>query len=482
MQSRPSSASNGDFWSALFSPDSIAVIGANETPGSWGSDAIRAAVASREVSQGRRAYAVNPNRPQVMGVPCYKSVLDIPDPVDLAVIVVRAPLVPDVLRQCVQKGVRAAVVISAGFAETDEAGVRLQDEIVRIAHDGNIRLVGPNCIGYADLSSGVSSLGVASRTRPGPMALLSQSGTVSASIIQTAASMGIGLSKFVSTGNEADLHLEDYLEYLADDPQTDVIAAYVEGLRQGRRFFRLAAKTSPRKPIVIIKTGGTGGAGAAARSHTGALAGSDVVYSAAFRQTGVIRVSNEEELCDAVLALLTQPLPRGNRVGILTIGGGFGVMATEACEKEGLSVASLGQQTLDRIDGLLPSRWSHGNPVDMVGVKTMDEFPTIIECLRAMLEDDNLDSVMALVTNRSYAGDRFRDAQLANEQALESLAHTAKRAGKPLLLVRRSMPQALDGGEASSLDRENGTAEYPQPVRAARALGHLLRYRYYLGE
>jgi len=475
----PAASSQNSFWKSLFAPESIAVIGANDTLGSWGSDAIVAAIAAAKADPKRRAYAVNPNARQVMGVNSYPTILDIPDTIELAVVVVRSSLVPDVLRQCVQKGVKAAAVISAGFAETDAAGAKLQEEIVQIARQGGIRFVGPNCIGHADLYTHVSALGVTRMGRPGPMALLSQSGTVSAGIMGAAAMRGIGLSKFVSTGNEADLHMEDYLEYLANDDQTRIIAAYIEGLREGRRFFKLAREISRKKPIVVIKVGSTEGATKAAKSHTGALAGSDVVFSAFFKQTGVIKAEDEEELCDVALALLTQPVPRGNRVGILTIGGGFGVMATEACEREGLKMASLNPQTLSKLDAVLPPRWSHGNPVDMVGVKTIDEWGMILSCLRALTEDENIDSVIALVANRNYQGDEFRAMQMKNELALKDLGRYARQIGKPLLLVRRTMVgPPKEGVSDPGLDER--IPEFDKPRQAARVLGHMMRYGRYV--
>ncbi len=455
------------------------MIGANETLGSWGSDAIVAALTASKADPARRAYAVNPNARQVMGVTSYPSILDIPDAVELAIIVVRSNLVPDVMRQCVQKGVKAAAVISAGFAETDAAGEMLQDEVLQIARQGGIRFVGPNCIGHADLSTRVSALGVTRMGRSGPMALLSQSGTISAGIMGAAGMRGIGISKFVSTGNEADLHMEDYLEYLANDEKTRIIAAYIEGIREGRRFFRLAREISRKKPIVVIKVGSTSAATRAAKSHTGALAGSDHIFSAFFKQTGVISVQDEEELCDVALALLTQPLPRSNRVGILTIGGGFGVMATEACEREGLTMADLSLQTMSRLDAVLPPRWSHGNPVDMVGIKTIDEFGMILACLRALTEDENIDSVIALVANRAYQGEEFRAVQTKNELALKELGQYARGIGKPLLLVRRSMFNPMAEGVAQP-KLEERVPELEKPRQAARVLGHLMRYGHFL--
>ena len=204
---------NNDFWHSLFTADSIAVIGANLTIGSWGFDAMRAILDSARAKAGRQVYAVNPNISEIMGVTAYSSVLNIPGPVELAIIIVRASIVPDVLRQCVQKGVKAAVIVSAGFGEVDEDGARLEAELVAIARKGGMHFMGPNCVGHADMHSRLASAGIAGRITPGPIALLSQSGTLGASIIQTAANRGIGLSKLISTGNEADLHLEDYLEW-----------------------------------------------------------------------------------------------------------------------------------------------------------------------------------------------------------------------------------------------------------------------------
>jgi len=390
-------SSKGDFWHFLFAADSIAVIGANNIVGSWGFDALRSAMVSTKIDPKKKVYAVNPNIPEIQGLISFNTVLDIPGPVDLAVIVVPAAIVPSVMRQCAQKGVKAGVIISAGFAETDEAGKKLEAEVVAAASAGGIHFVGPNCLGHADAHTGVASAGVASRFAPGPLALISQSGTLGASIAMIAASHGIGLSKFVGTGNEADLHLEDYLEFLAQDEKTKIIAVYIEGLREGRRFFQLAKEISLKKPIVAIKTGTTSESSRAAKSHTGALSGSDAIYSAAFRQAGVIRAEDEEELCEVVVGLLSQPLPRGNRVGILTMGGGFGVVTAEACEKEGLKIASLEQHTLEKLNGILPPRWSHGNPVDLVGIKTISGDNTVSSCLRLLMEDANVDIVISLL-------------------------------------------------------------------------------------
>lgn len=476
------------FWQALFKAGSIAVIGAKDIPGTWGFDVLRSALGAKAASPDRRIYAVNPAARAVMGMTCYSTVLDIPGTVDLAVIVVPAGVVPAVMRQCVQKKVRAAVVISAGFAEVDEAGERLQAEIAGIARQGKLFFVGPNCVGHADLHSAVSSAVFTAGAGAGPLGLLTQSGTLGATIMQIANKSGIGLSKLVSTGNEASLHMEDYIEYLAEDPETRIIAAYIEGLREGRRFYNLAREITLKKPIVVIKTGSTGQSGLAAKSHTGALAGSDAVYSAAFRQCGVIRAEDEEELCDVASALLYQPLPHGKRVGILTIGGGFGVVSAEACEKEGLQVAPLEAGTLEKFNALLPPRWSHANPVDMVGMKMMGESNTVIACHDHLLADPNIDAVISLLPplmpppgpGINFSPQQIRALEVENRKQLDSLAAIVEKYSKPLYLINRFIPPPA--GEPAALPPLNSERipEFPHQRRAARVIRHLAWYRQYL--
>ncbi len=481
-----STTDNPSFWHALFAADSIAVIGAKNTVGSWGYDAMRALLDSTQASPSRRIYAVNPNAAEVLGVKAQASVLDIPGPVELAIIVVPAPVVPRVMRQCAEKGVRGAVIVSAGFSEVGGEGAVLEAEVKEIARRGGIRFIGPNCVGHGDRHSGVYSAVVASWIRPGAMSLLSQSGTLGASIIQNAAGIGIGLAKFVSTGNEADLHLEDYLEYLAGDKDTGIIALYIEGLREGRRFYNLAKEITPHKPIVAMKAGATSGAGRAAHSHTGALAGVDVVYNAAFRQAGVIRTEDEEELCDTVLALLSQPLPPGNRIAILTMGGGFGVVASEIAEKEGLEITRLAPETLKKLDGVLPPRWSHDNPVDLVGIRPSAGDETVVSCFRFLMEDKNVDGVLAFLPPMVDQGgvgnfnpEDFRTAQVESHKVLADLNRRLRPYGKPLYMVTRfpiSNPKIA--AEADFKVAET-IPEYGHPRRAARVMRYLSSYRRY---
>jgi acyl-CoA synthetase (NDP forming) len=480
-------AENSDFWRALFDADSIAVIGATGAIGTWGNDAMRASLESANAKAGRRAYAVNPNDAEVLGVKTYPTVLDIPDPVDLAIIVVPAAIVPMVFRQCAEKKVRAVVIISAGFAEVDGEGARRQAELVSVAGEAGIHFVGPNCIGHADMYTRVGSISFASRLPAGPLSLLSQSGTLGASIMRTVASRGIGLSKIVSTGNEADLRFEDYLEYLARDEHSRVIAAYIEGLREARRFYELAREITRQKPIVAIKSGTTGASARAARSHTGALSGTDTIYTAAFRQAGVIRADDEEELADIVQALCNVPLPPGNRVAILTMGGGFGVVTAEVCEREGLEITALQPQTLKKMSAILPSRWTPGNPVDLVGVRPTGGQNVSDTCLQLLLEDKNVDAIVSLLPPMnippgmmsSLSPAQIRARQKENERNQTILYRKLKEYGKPMVYIQRFSFGPQPGPEEPTVTKE-AIPEYAHARRAARVLKYLAQYRRYL--
>jgi acetyltransferase len=467
-------------WKRLFAPESVALIGASNTPGSWGHGIMRHLLASPK----RKVYPVNPSESEVLGIPAYDSVLNIPEAVDLAVIVVAAPRVPQIMQQCVQKGVKTAVIVSGGFAESGEP--ELEAEVVKIAREGDIRFIGPNTMGHADTSSGLCTLAWTAQVPSGPVALISQSGNMMHRIVHCGMSLGIGFSKFVSTGNEADLHFEDYLEYLAGDEKTSIITAYIEGLREGRRFLELARKITPNKPIIAIKAGGTTESARAVRSHTAALAGSDAVYAAAFRQSGVIRVDDDDELCDVVTALLYQPLPHSSRTGILTIGGGLGVVAAEAVEREGLEVAHLAPATIEKLNTYLPPRWSHGNPVDMAGI-SMDEHHLTFSALWALMEDENVDAVLLQAPlgfsterlSRTFTSEEIEAHRQREEKNLELLRQRVKESGKPVFMVKPSVEFANDA-EVSEIFRKEELPVYSAPRRAAKVLNHLVWYRRYL--
>ena len=472
--------SNTIDWRCLFAPDSVALVETSNIPEVC--DIMRHLLASPK----RKIYLVNPSASEVLGIAAYGSVLDIPSSVDLAVIAVPTSQSPTVLQQCVQKGVKATVIISGGLIETDEQDWELETKLVKIARQGRMRFIGPNSVGHADTSFQLSTLPWIGEITPGPVAFISQSGSYAYRIICNGISSGIGFSKLISTGNEADLHLEDCLEYLAQDENTKVIIAYIEELREGRRFLQLAKETTVSKPIIVIKAGGSKESAKVVRSCTEVLASSDAVYTAAFRQAGVIRVDDDDELCDVVTALLNQPLPRSNRIGILTNGGGPGVVAAEACEREGLEIAPLTSSTMEKLDAYLPPRWSHGNPIDTAGMSLADS-PAIFSSLGVLMEDDNIDAILLQVpvalgtkglSNIFDAGEivAFKETE---ERSLSLLRQWVNEYGKPVVLVNQALEFATDPETSFSL-RRKGIPFYPNPRRAARVLRHLAWYRGYL--
>jgi acetate---CoA ligase (ADP-forming) subunit alpha len=470
-------------WQHLFSPKTVAVIGASNTPGSWGNNAVRVLLLNKE----RHVYPVNTKSPEVAGVKAYKSVTDIPESVDLAVIVVPEKFVPGVMQECVTKGVKTAIIITSGFGEMGEEGKNLEKEVADIARQGGIHFVGPNSMGHANTWSQLSTFGQFGDMPKGHVAVLAQSGSICMKITRSLVDAGIPLSKYISTGNEASLTMEDYLEYLAGDDETEVIAAYVEGLRDGRRFYELAKKITPHKPIVVLKVGGTETSAKAVMSHTGALAGADNIYSAAFKQSGVIRAEDDDELIDIVYALMNSPLPHGSRAGILSIGGGPGALAAEACEKEGLTVGTLEPETVTKLDGLLSDRWPRRNPVDMTGLAA-SEMSVVSRLLFTLLEDKNLDFILLLVPIIfdkdmliKWVGlkpDAVQAYQQEQEKNILSIRDKLEQYQKPVVMMWQW--RGYGDPATTALFRKSRFIVCGNARRASRILKHLAWYKQYI--
>jgi len=473
---------------ALFNPESVAVVGASSDLTKWGAGIFNRVLSAPSV---KRLYPVNNRVSEVQGVKTYPSVRDLPEPVDFVAIVIPYPDVPSVIRDCATRGVKAALIITAGLGETGEEGARLEHEIVSTAREAGIRLVGPNCMGHFNTDNNFSTLRMGIPIDNGGIAVISQSGGFAMHILSCGVEMGVGFSKFVSVGNEADLHFEDFLEYFAKDSETRVITGYIEGLRKGREFLKLAAETTRKKPVVVVKVGRTGSGAKAARSHTSAISGTDQIYDAAFRQTGVIRVDEVEEIFDIASALLRLPLPKSNRVGILTGGGGFGCVTSDACEKLGLDVAPLSPQTIERLNAILPARWPHGNPVDTVAAGFVT-YP----CLWPLMEDDNLDALLVIgaigfsmrAMRGVTAGSSQADKQMAafakmmqeeEVKGAQQLVDYMDKYKKPVIISSR-MPGGMTDSPVIDKLRENGIMVYPTPERAAKVMAHLVQYSNYL--
>ncbi len=468
----------------LFNPRAVAVIGASNSFGKWGYNVLSRVLSHK---QGREVYAINNKDPEVMGMKAYRSVVEVPGPVDFAVITVPFQDVPAAMEDCVRKGVKSAVVISGGLAETGEEGARIQREALEIARRGGIRFIGPNCLGFCNPYANFCTAPFLPPIEAGRVALVSQSGNSGQSILDYGAQMGVGFSKFISSGNEADLRFEDYLEYLGQDEKTDVILGYVEGFREGKRFLELAKEITKKKPIVIMKVGRTDVGTRAARSHSSALAGSEAVLDSVFKQCGVIRVDKLHEVVDVAVALLGQSLPRGRRVGVLSMSGGMAVIAADALRKEGLELPPLSAVTMEKLESVMSRRWSGGNPVDPAG-----DFVSY-QALWPMIEDENFDAIVVIggvAMASGYAtwapalmkqateelGEQMGEAEL---DAIKTTIDLMTKHRKPVLFTVGAARFEVEGKVALRL-KQGHLNLYTEAEESAKVLAHLVRYSEYL--
>ncbi|MCL4459108.1 MAG: acetate--CoA ligase family protein [Chloroflexi bacterium] len=377
---------------AFFAPKAVAVIGASRDETKLGHSVLKNIV---QYGYKGKVYPINPKAEDILGLKCYKSVRDVPNAVDLAVVVVPRPVVAPVISDCVAHKVKAAIVIAAGFREAGPRGAKAESEIVRIAKQGGMRLLGPNTLGLIDTQSFLNASFAASMPSPGRIALMSQSGALCTSILDWANREKVGFSKFVSLGNKADITELDLLEALGEDAASSVIVGYLEGIADGQRFMQLAVEVTKRKPLILVKSGSTAAGSRAVSSHTGTLAGSDTAYETAFKQSGVIRATSMEGLFDLSLAFAYQPLPKGKRVAIVTNAGGPGIMATDALERSGLELATFQPETVRTLRKHLPSAAAVYNPVDVIGDARADRYRV---ALRTVLQDPGVESVVVILT------------------------------------------------------------------------------------
>ncbi len=372
----------------VFKPESVAFVGATEGKVKWGFVILNNLMAG---GYRGRIYPVNPGKETVMGLKCYASVLDIPDEVDMAIFTVPARSVVEALGDCAEKGVKAALVITAGFKELGEEGAELEAEMVRKANAAGMALVGPNGEGVGCPEVNFYPWMPVHYPRAGRISFIAQSGNILNMLIGHALKSGFGVAKAVSSGNEAQLRTEDYFEYFAGDPGTDVIVAYVEGVQDGRRFFEKAREVSASKPIVILKGGRTISGMRAASSHTGAMAVESDIFETACRQAGIITANTIFEAGVGAASFMNRPLPRGRRVGIITGGGGLGVLAADMCTDYGLEVSALSEGLLAEVKKHLPPYFVPGNPIDLVAGLNLQ---VIIPVVEAVMTSGEVDSVL----------------------------------------------------------------------------------------
>jgi acetyl coenzyme A synthetase (ADP forming)-like protein len=377
---------------ALFSPRSVAVIGASANPEKLGYLVLDNVL---RYGYSGPVYPINPNAGEILGRPCFKRVSQVPGPVDLAVIAVPNKFVAEVMHDCGEKKVAAAIIITAGFREAGAEGRQMEREVIETARKNGIRVVGPNCLGIIDTNSSLNASFAAGMPEIGKISFMSQSGALCTAILDWAALNGLGFASFVSLGNKGDLNETDFLEVWREDPNTSVVMAYLEGVVNGDAFMDAARRLTKTKPFIAVKSGTTSAGSRAVSSHTGTLAGSDIAYETAFRQTGIIRARSVSELFAYSTALAYQPLPQGRRVGIITNAGGPGIMATDACEKSGLQLATLTQETVSHLREVLPPAANHYNPIDVLGDARSDRFAA---ALQAALKDPGVDAIILLLT------------------------------------------------------------------------------------
>jgi len=445
--------------SAVFSPSSIAVIGASREPNKIGHVIVKNFV---DGGFAGKVYPINPNAEEILGLKSYSSVLKVPGKIDSAVIAVPEAAVAGVLEQCGKKGVKGVVLITGGFSEVGK--VEEEKKIAAIANKYGMALIGPNCMGVLTPASRVDSVFLPiyklGRPRVGAISFISQSGAVGGCIVDLAARAGIGMSKFVSYGNAAVIDETDLLRYLASDKDTDIIVVYLEGLRDGRKFLEAAREITKKKPVVILKAGKSASGAQAALSHTGSLAGAAEAYKAAFRQAAVIEASTLEQLFDFA-KIFDQILPCGPRVGIITNGGGMGVLATDSLEDEGLQLAALSGETKKLLRISLPAYANARNPLDIVGDADSHRYEVAIN---AMLKDGNVDIILLIILFQTAAID-------------SSVVNIAIRASD---LKKKPIIAVCTGGEYTEMHKRilesYGIPTYSSPSSAMRAISRFLAY------
>ena len=448
----------------VFNPKSIAIIGASRKKGKIGRELLHNLI---DYEFQGKLFPVNPYAEEVHSIPAYPSILDVPDEVDLAVIIVPAEKTLEVVKNCGKKGVKGIIMITAGFKETGERGAKLERDLHRILKKYGISMIGPNCMGIINTNEKVSMNATFAPTQPlrGRISFMSQSGALGAAILDHADNIKVGFAKFVSLGNKTDVSGNDLLMAWEDDPDTDIILMYIESFGNPRNFVRIARSVTAKKPIIALKSGRTEAGAAAAASHTGALAGLDVATDALFEQCGVLRVSSIEELFDIAIAFANQPLPKGNRIAVLTNAGGPAIMTVDAIVGAGLEMAKLGERTRRKLEDILPEEASTKNPVDMVAAAGPHEYE---HAMRAILADRRVDALITIFVPPIVT----KEIEIAHV-----IAKTAKKYKKPVLSCFLGRTEDSPGFVHLT---EHGMPSYIFPESAVKSLSSMVKYRTYL--
>jgi acetyltransferase len=444
--------------SSLFNPESIALIGASRDPKKVGYAVLNNLL---RFGYKGRLYPVNPSAEDILGLKSFTKASEVGEKTDLAIIAVPARFVPETLIDCAMAGAKSAVILSAGFKEAGPEGVRLEEEVRKISSDNDIRLLGPNCLGVINTANSMNGTFAAGMLPQGRTAFFSQSGALGIAILDWAVGNKIGFSKFISLGNKTDLNEIDFIEYFINDPDTDVILGYIEDVVNGKRFMEVASKATKIKPVILLKSGGTEAGARAASSHTGALAGSDTAFNAAFGQTGIIRADGVQDLFDALLAFSSGRLPSGDRLLIITNAGGPGIIAADMSEKLGLKLPQMSKENILSMSQLLPKNASLYNPVDIIGDASSDRYSVV---LQRAIADPNIDGIMVILTPQ---------AMTDVERTSEIIINAAGSTEKPIItsfIGEARVRKGIEKLKASSIPN------FSYPETAVKAFKRLYEY------
>lgn len=440
----------------LIEPRSVAIVGATDKTDKVGGAVTRNALGGKYTG---RIYLVNPSATEIFGQKVYPNLESIPEDIDLVEIVIPAPLAPDILKQAAKKGAKGAVIISSGFAEIGSRD--LQDQIVAVAKQHGIRIIGPNCFGLINTAIGLDLSFTSSKALKGSVAFVSQSGAMCCGTLDWALKEEVGFSKFINLGNKCDVDEADCLSYLQDDEQTKVIAIYVEGIKAGRKLFEAIKSVSKHKPILILKSGVTESGAKAALSHTGSVAGNIGIVRAALTQAGAIMVEDIEELYDA-MQVFSQPLPKGKNVAIISNAGGLGVVTADWCSRQGLTLPEFPARTEEALKAILPSIASTHNPVDMTGNANYQRYKESIDIVSA---SENIDMIITLFVSQGL---------VTSDEPARAIVDASKTCGKPLIAFFLGGSSIMSG---TQILKRNGIPIYSSPKRAAKAAAVLARYK-----
>lgn len=475
----------------MFFPQSVVVVGASDVPAKWGN-----LILTSILGWGFKGtvYPVNPKKESILGLKSYPSITSIPDPVDLAVFTIPAPLIPAAMRECVAKGIPAAVVISSGFKEMGEEGEKLENEIAGIAREGGLVFIGPNTMGIVSAHHCFEAEPSPTAPTPGGLGIISQSGNLGLQIMKWVAHKNIGLAIYAGTGNEAMLNSGDLLWYMGQRDEIRAVAMYIEGITNGREFMETAAGVTRKKPVVAIKAGRSSAGSKAAQSHTGSMAGSYATYRAMFAQAGIIQVTTPSELLNVASAVTHLPIPRSNRVGIMTMGGGWGIIAADECEDSGLVLPPLAHGIAQELDRHLPQYWNRRNPVDVVGEADPALYIKVIETLAGW---DEVDAVIALgiigragyvedfIASQERFDNKLYSSELklsvlkahiqAEEKVISGIGRVQKETDKPVIVVGLQ-----EGGLELKYTDNTPVLVLSNPEEAVSILAHMARYGMYL--